>query len=380
MNTIEILARLIGFDTTSRNSNLELIAWVEAFLDARGVASTRVSNADGSKANLYAVIGPDAPGGVVLSGHTDVVPVDGQDWRTDPFTLEDDADNFYGRGVADMKSFLALALAHVDEARAADLKKPIILAFSYDEEVGCLGAPHLIEKLASVPRPVAVIVGEPTLMKVVSGHKGISVFRVEVEGREAHSSQTGQGVSAVMEALKLMKLVEHMAAEARAQADPHSHFIPPEPTMTIGQVSGGTASNILARKCEFVWDLRCPPDVDPEIYATRFMRAAEELDADIKRRAPEGGVRVTRRSNTPGLAPHWESEAEMLARALTGDNGKEVASYAAEAGLFQQAGMPVVICGPGSILQAHQPNEWIAKSQIAEGEIFIKRLIARLRI
>ncbi|MET0182724.1 MAG: M20/M25/M40 family metallo-hydrolase, partial [Caulobacterales bacterium] len=228
MNTVEILSKLISFDTTSRNSNLELIVWVEDFLRARGIPSHRVMNEDGSKANLYALIGPEIPGGVVLSGHTDVVPVDGQDWRTDPFKLESDADNFYGRGVADMKSFIALALAYADAMRTAPLKKPVIFAFSYDEEVGCLGAPHLIEQLALLPKPGTVIVGEPTLMKVVSGHKGISVFRVEVEGREAHSSQTGHGVSAVMEALKLMKLVEAMAQEAREAVDHGSHFHPPE--------------------------------------------------------------------------------------------------------------------------------------------------------
>lgn len=373
----DILSTLVAFDTTSRNSNLALIEWVEAFLSARGISSQRVASDDGAKANLLARIGPEAEGGIVLSGHTDVVPVDGQDWRTDPFVVTEAGGKLYGRGVADMKAFLALALAYVDDARAANLKKPIWLAFSYDEEVGCLGAPRMIAEFGVLPKPAAVIVGEPTLMRVVSGHKGISVFRVEVTGKEAHSSQTGQGVSAVMEALKLMRLVQDMADEAHAQRhDPI--FEPPGPSMTIGQVNGGTASNILAGRCEFIWDLRCPPGVDPEIYATRFMDAARALDGEMKARAPETGVVVTRRSNTPAFAPEWTSEAEALARALTGDNGKEVAAYAAEAGLFQQAGLPVVICGPGSILQAHQPNEWIELSQIDEGARFMQRLIARL--
>lgn len=376
--TLEILARLIAFDTTSRNSNLELIAWVEAFLAARGIASRRVTSPDGAKANLIAFVGPEIAGGVVLSGHTDVVPVDGQDWHTNPFALSDKGEKLFGRGVADMKSFLALALAHIDDALAARIKRPLILAFSYDEEIGCLGAPHLIEKLADAPAPSCVIVGEPTLMKVVSGHKGISVFKVEVEGREAHSSQTALGVSAIMEALKLMRVVEDLAAEARTIADATTLFDPPGASITIGQVSGGTASNILARKCEFIWDLRCPPEVDPEYFVARFMAEAHKLDYEIKQRAPEGGVRVTRRSNTPSLAPLFESEAETLARALTGDNGQEVAAYAAEAGLFQRAGMPVVLCGPGAIAQAHQPNEWIARSQLEEGARFMQRLIARL--
>ena len=202
---LDILARLVAFDTTSRESNLALVAWVESFLAERGVACTRAPSPDGRKANLYAVIGPVVAGGVVLSGHTDVVPVDGQPWTSDPWTVTERNGRLYGRGVADMKSFVALALAHVDAARAAPLKRPVILAFSYDEEVGCLGAPGLIAAMAALPEPAAVIVGEPTSMRVVSGHKGISTFTVTVEGREAHSSQTQQGVSAVMEALPLMQ-------------------------------------------------------------------------------------------------------------------------------------------------------------------------------
>lgn len=375
---IEILTRLVAFDTTSRESNLALIEWVEAFLAERGVASTRAPSPDGRKANLHAVIGPDIPGGIVLSGHTDVVPVDGQPWTSDPWTVTERDGRLYGRGVADMKAFLALALAHVDAARAADLKRPIILAFSYDEEVGCLGVPHLIRAMAGLPAPAAVIVGEPTSMRVVSGHKGISTFVVTVEGREAHSSQTQQGVSAVMEALPLMQLIADMAREAEAAADKSAPFMPPQATMTVGMIEGGTAVNILARRCEFMWDLRCPPDVDPEVYVARFMAAAVDADARIKARAPEGGVKVVRRSSTPALQVARDSEAEMLARAITGDNGMEAAAYAAEAGLFQRAGWPAVICGPGSIAQAHQPDEWIEIDQIEQGARFMRTLIERL--
>lgn len=372
---VDILARLIAFDTTSRNSNLALIAWVEEFLRERGIASRRVANADGSKANLYAVIGPHVAGGVVLSGHTDVVPVDGQPWSSNPWVLSERGGKLYGRGTADMKSFIALALAHVDEALMASLKRPMILAFSYDEEVGCLGAPSMIAEIAGdLPRPAAVIVGEPTLMKVVSAHKSVRSFIVEVTGREAHSSLPEQGVSAVMEAMKLMNLVVEMGREAKALS--HAHFTPA--TMTIGRVEGGTAANIIARRCEFVWDLRCPEMAQGDAIEARFRAAAEALDAEIKARAPEGGVAVTRRSKTPGLAIDPDSEAETLARALTGDNETRVVSYAAEAGLFQQAGLPAVICGPGSIEQAHQPDEWIERSQIDEGAAFMKRLVARL--
>lgn len=379
--TIGILARLIAFDTTSRHSNLALIEWVEAFLSERGIISKRVVSADGTKANLFALIGPEVEGGVVLSGHTDVVPVDGQPWTSDPWVLTELGGKLYGRGTADMKSFLALALSHVDAMRLAPLKAPIMLALSYDEEVGCLGAPALIEAMQGVvPRPSAVIVGEPTSMKVVSGHKSVRGFRVEVIGREAHSSLPDDGVSAVAEALKLMNLITEMAREARAHADARSHFSPPGPTMTIGRVEGGTAMNIIARRCEFVWDLRCPPGVDPDPIEARFRAAAEALDVEIKQRAPEGGVTVTRRSNNPPLTPDPGSAAETLARALTGDNDTRAASYAAEAGLFQRAGWPCVLCGPGSITQAHQPDEWIEIAQIEEGARFMRRLINRLSV
>lgn len=375
--TLDILTRLVAFDTTSRNSNLELIAWVEDFLHQRGIASRRVANADGTKSNLYASIGPDVAGGVVLSGHTDVVPVDDQPWSSDPWVLTERGGKFFGRGTADMKSFIALALAHVDAARAAALKRPIILALSYDEEIGCLGAPSMIAELATqVNKPSAVIVGEPTSMKVVSAHKGVRSFIVEVIGREAHSSLPDQGVSAVMEAVKLMSLVSDMGVEAREAR--HPHFNPPGPTMTIGKVEGGTAGNILARRCSFIWDCRCPEASQGDAIEARFRAAAAELDAAIKARAPEGGVKITRRTNTPGLAIDRESEAETLARALTGDNETRAVAYAAEAGLFQRAGIPAVICGPGSIEQAHQPDEWIERAQIEEGALFMRRLVERL--
>ena len=375
--TLEILARLVAFDTTSRNSNLALIDWVESFLRARGVACWRVPSADGAKANLYALVGPLAEGGVVLSGHTDVVPVDGQPWDTDPWRVTQHGEKLFGRGVADMKSFLALALAHVDGAIAAPLKRPLVLAFSYDEEVGCLGAPSMIAEIAArLPQPAAAIVGEPTGMKVVSAHKGVRSFIVEVTGREAHSSLPDAGVSAVMEALKLMNAVIVLGQQAKSIA--HPHFSPAAPTMTIGRVEGGTAANILARTCAFVWDLRSVEVEEADMIEAQFRAVADGLDAEIKARAPEGGVHVSRRSNTAGLALHRDSAAEQLARALTGDNETRAVAYAAEGGLFQRAGIPTVVCGPGSIEQAHQPNEWIALSQIAEGAQFMRRLIAQL--
>lgn len=378
-DALAVLDRLVAFDTTSRNSNLALIEWVEAYLAARGVRAHRVANADGGKANLIAIVGPVAPGGIVLSGHTDVVPVDGQPWTSDPWHVTQRADRLFGRGVADMKGFLALSLASVAPALRANLKRPLILAFSYDEEIGCLGAPSLIAALPDLaPAPALAIVGEPTDMRVLSGHKGIRNFGVEVIGREAHSSQAGQGVSAIAEAVPLMALVLEMAREAAANADPASLFTPPGPTMTVGLVEGGTAGNILARRCWFQWDLRTATLAEADHYEARFRAAAAEADARIKALAPEGGVSVERRSNTPPFSPDLDSAAERFVRSLTGDNAVQAASFAAEAGLFQHAGIPTVLCGPGSIAQAHQPDEWIALSQMAEGAAFMEKLLARL--
>jgi acetylornithine deacetylase len=378
--SIDILARLVSFDTTSRDSNLPLVAFVEAELAKLGVTGRRVANDDGTKTNLFATIGPMVEGGIVLSGHTDVVPVDGQAWTSDPFTLTRRDGRLYGRGTSDMKGFLALALAAAPELAKAQLARPVHLAFSYDEEVGCLGAPSMIEVLArELPNPRAVIVGEPTNMEAVRGHKGISVYTVTVTGREAHSSLTHLGVSAVMAAVKLMALLADLSERLEHEADPASPFRPRGASLTIGVVGGGTAVNILARECRFTFDLRCPPGIDPEVVLKDFHAAARAMDADLKSRAPEAGVRVERRSATPAFSPETDGEAESLARLLAGDNGPgRVVSYAAEAGQFQEAGFSTVICGPGSIDQAHQPDEFIEVSQMQRGAQFMGRLIESL--
>lgn len=372
----DLLARLVSFDTTSRGSNLELIGWVEGYLDDLGVTHRRVPNADGSKSNLLATIGPQGEGGVVLSGHTDVVPVDGQPWSSDPFSLTERDGRLYGRGTCDMKGFLALALAAAPElAKAA--RRPVHLAFSYDEEIGCLGAPSMIEVIRrELPRPAVVVVGEPTNMEAVSGHKGIATFHVTVTGREAHSSQTHLGVSAVMEAVKLMAALNTLSASFEAQADPASPFMPKGPTLTIGMVHGGTAHNILARECTFVFDLRCPAPHTPEALIQPFLRQAEALDRELKARAPEAGVVVEMRTNVPPFAPEPDGVAEAFARRMAGDNGPpRVVAYAAEAGQFQGAGFSTVICGPGAIDQAHQPDEYVEVTQMQRGAQFMRRLI-----
>ena len=375
-NAREILARLVAFDTTSRRSNLELIGYAQACLEALGARCRRVANADGAKANLIACLGPELDGGVLLSGHTDVVPVDGQSWSSDPFVLSERDGRLYGRGTADMKGFLALALAAAPELSAVRLERPVQFAFSYDEEIGCLGAPSLIEALvASGPRPGVVVVGEPTRMEAVGGHKGIATFRVKVRGHEAHSSLTHLGASAVMEAVRLMEALAALGERLERDADAGSPFTPRGASLTIGVVKGGTASNILARDCEFVFDLRSPPGVEPMQVLQPFFEQAAAMDAALKTRFPEAGVLVEPRSDTPAMRPEAEGPAERLARRLAGDNGPaRVVSYAAEAGQFQRAGFSTVICGPGSIEQAHQPDEYLEVSQLERGALFMARL------
>ena len=378
---IEILARLVAFDTTSRASNLALIEYVETELGRLGVTARRVPNLDGSKANLFATLGPAVEGGVVLSGHTDVVPVDGQPWTSNPFVLTRKGERLYGRGTCDMKGFLALALAAAPDFAGGGQKRPVHLAFSYDEEVGCLGAPDLIRAMAAeLPRPSVVVVGEPTDMVAVSGHKGNAPFRVVVTGREALSSLAHLGASANMAAISLLAALAALARDLTARSDPNSPFTPKGATLTVGQIKGGTAVNILARECVFAFDLRMPPGMDAERVLAPFFELCRQIDAELKAKAPEAGVRVERRSSTPALSPEPDSEAEQLARRLTGDNGPPPAvAYAAEAGQFQEAGFSTVICGPGSIDQAHQPDEYVEVSQMQRGAQFMGRLAEYLR-
>ena len=380
-SAIDLLARLVAFDTTSRDSNLALIEYVERLLGELGVTATRVPNADGRKANLYATLGPQTEGGIVLSGHTDVVPVDGQIWSSDPFTLTERDGRIYGRGTCDMKGFLALALAAAPIfAEPGRLKRPVHLAFSYDEEVGCLGAPSMIAEIAKhLPRPAAVIVGEPTMMEVVHGHKGITTYTVTVTGHEAHSSLTHLGLSANTVAIRLMHRLMELADRLEREADPASPFQPKHATITVGMINGGTAGNILARQCVFLFDLRCPPGMDPQPILAPFLTEAKAVDTEMKARFPDTGIDIVRRSLTPAFAPEPDGEAERVARSLAGDNGPpRVVPYAAEAGQFQEAGFSTVICGPGSIEQAHQPDEYVGRIQMERGATFMLRLAEML--
>ena len=377
---IAILGTLVAFDTTSRLSNLALIDWVERYLADQDVASRRIGNADGDKANLLATVGPAVEGGVVLSGHTDVVPVDGQPWTSDPFVLTERDGRLYGRGASDMKGFIALALAAVPLFREG-LARPVHLAFSYDEEVGCFGAPDMIAVITrDLPRPALCIVGEPSLMKAVGGHKGAAFFRVVVTGKEVHSSQTHLGVSANMAAVELLTSLTALSADLVVRADPASPFEPRGTSLTIGRIDGGTAANILARRCEMVFDIRAEPGDDPLAVLSGFRAQVADLDARLKARDPDCGAVFEVLANVPSMAPEDGGAAEAFVRGLTGDNGPlRAVPYAAEGGQFQGAGVSTVICGPGAIDQAHQPDEYVAVDQIHHGAAFMIRLAETLR-
>lgn len=375
----EMLEKLVAFPTVSRDSNLPLIDFAEDYLTGHGVACRRVYDETGEKANLYALIGPETEGGVILSGHTDVVPVDGQEWDTDPFTVTERDGKLYGRGTCDMKGFDALALALVPDMLQAGLKKPIQIALSYDEEVGCRGAPSMIAEMAqTMPKAAACIVGEPSLMKVVTQHKGSVGIITRVHGFEIHSSLMHEGVSAVMTAARLITWLWERTQENIANADPASPFHPPFTTCHCGVVSGGTAGNITAKYAEFLTDIRCCPPDEPQDWFDRYKTHCAEIEREIQAIRPEARIEVVTRMMNPPCRKEEQGAAEEIARALTGDNSENVVSYGTEAGQFQEGGFSTCICGPGSIEQAHQPNEFISIEQFEAGEAFVRKLIARL--
>ncbi|MCR9257042.1 MAG: acetylornithine deacetylase [Alphaproteobacteria bacterium] len=384
MNTAEILDRLIAFPTVSSDSNLDLISWIEGYLADLGVESRLTHNAgdgtgdgDGSsKANLWATVGPlDREGGIVLSGHTDVVPVTGQDWTGDPFTAEIRDGRLYGRGASDMKGFIAAVLAKAPAWAKADLKTPLHFAFSFDEEVGCFGVRHLIADIVeNLPRPRAVIIGEPTNMKLVNAHKGNHSFWIDVTGAPGHSSQPDKGVNAIFAAAEIIGFVQGLQEECRA-APSRTAFDPPFTTFNVGVIEGGAANNIIPGWCRFPVEIRAVPEDDPLAIRHRiesFIR--DEVEPKMKAVMPESGIALEERADVPPLAPGDHCAAEALIRELTGSNETLAVAFATEGGLFQRAGMDAVIFGPGDIEQAHQPDEFIALDQLAACDTFLDAL------
>ncbi len=375
----QVLERLMAFPTVSRDSNLALVDWLEGYLTGHGIECHRHWNEDRQKAALMAHAGPRVEGAVVLSGHSDVVPVDGQDWTTDPWTVVERNGRLYGRGTCDMKGYVALSIWALVRAQKMGVRRPVQLALSYDEEVGCTGAPPMIETMGKVlPKGAAALIGEPSNMKIITGHKGGTGFHVHVKGFEVHSSLLPYGVSAIMEGARLIGWVNDRNAEiqAREPTPIAATFYPPFTTLHVGMISGGTAHNITAADCRFAVEMRVVPGEDVEAHARTFEAEAARMDALLKAQRPEAGVHLERFFGVPALVPEADGEAEAIARRLTGDNATGVVSYGTEAGQFQEAGYSAIVCGPGDIAQAHQPDEYLEVSEFQAGQRFMERLLA----
>ncbi|MGH6837812.1 MAG: acetylornithine deacetylase [Methylocella sp.] len=378
--TLDMLERLIGFDTESAKSNLGLVAFVEDYLNSLGVAYVKIPNAAGDKAALFASVGEHRDGGIVLSGHTDVVPVVGQAWTSDPFKLRRTADRVYGRGACDMKSFDAICLAMIPEFQRARLTTPVHFLLSYDEETTCRGPLGVIARFgAGLPRPAAVFVGEPTSMQVANAHKSVAGYATIVHGHAAHSSKPSLGASAVEAACDLVTELYRFGGELAARGDPSGRFDPPTSTIHVGTIQGGTARNIMARLCTFHWEFRALPGVAQNL-ALRYLEeyAARVVTPRLTRCAKDAFIETVTEAEVPGLKPESGSFAEILALKLAQSDHVIALPFATEAGQFQLANVPVVVCGPGSIGQAHQPDEYIEIAQIEACIAFMRRLAAEL--
>ncbi|MGE0231866.1 MAG: acetylornithine deacetylase [Flavobacteriaceae bacterium] len=376
-NTIAILERLVSFDTTSERSNLPLLDYVRGYLAEYGVSSTLIHDETGEKANLVATIGPAGRGGIALSGHTDCVPVTGQPWESDPFTLTRRGDRLYGRGTCDMKGFDAAVLAAVPAMVEAELRTPIHIILSHDEEIGCVGVRSAIARLGvDLPMPLAVIVGEPTNMRVVDAHKGIADFETTVIGLEAHSSVLDTGANAILAAIPLIHELLDIREEAKAIGDYTGRFDPPYSSIHIGKIQGGTASNIVPRECRFVWEVRAIPGFHARDVCDRLMGfAVREILPGLHAISEETDISTVQLVSAPALAPDPGSLAERIALRAAGLNETQTVSYMTEAGLFQRAGAPAIVCGPGSIAQAHKPNEFVEIAQLEACGTFLGRII-----
>jgi acetylornithine deacetylase len=378
--SLEMIRRLVAMDTTSRNSNLELIGFIGELLAKHGVESRLVHDESGRKANLYATLGPSDKPGIALSGHTDVVPVDGQNWSSDPWSIEERGGRLFGRGTADMKSFIAVVLTSVPEILRRKPKTPVHLCFSYDEEVGCLGVRRLLDVLSKAPvKPFACIIGEPTSMQVMVGHKGKKSMRCRVHGRECHSALAPQGVNAVEYAAEVVGELRRMARRMAKEGPFDPNFDVAHTTVHTGIIKGGTALNIVPKDCSFDFEFRYVPGIDPENLLAEVKGFAEsKLLPEMKAVASEAGFDWEQISAFPGLDTPVDSDIVAFVKSLTGANSTSKVAFGTEGGLFQEAGIPTVICGPGDIAQAHKPDEFVDLAQVALCEQFMGRLMDRV--
>lgn len=387
MNSRELLGHLIGFDTTSALSNLALIEFVQNYLAAQGVASQLVHDESGKKANLYATIGPQNKAGVMLSGHTDVVPVSGQDWNSDPFVLTEYEGHLYGRGSCDMKGFIASALAIVPRLTQAELHTPVHLALSYDEEVGCLGVRRLIDMMADLPvRPAMAIIGEPTLMNLMIAHKGKRAIRVTVEGINCHSAYPTEGVNAIEYAAELVAEIRRIHAQFKTDGPFDSDYRVPHTTLHVGVFNGGTALNIVPHHCQFDFEIRHLPEDNPEQVIARIQAYADEVLVPEMQVGGQSGVsgaiRFTELSGYPGLFTAPDAEVVGFVRGLLGHEAvPDKVSFGTEGGLFsEKLGIPAVVCGPGSIQQAHKADEYVALEQLAQCDQMMQNLAGAVSV
>ena len=388
-NSIDWLTRLIAFDTVSRHSNLALIEYVQRYCEQLGLSVDLTFNDAKNKANLFVTVaaGGNANNsadiinhGLVLSGHTDVVPVDGQAWTSEPFTATIRGDKLYGRGACDMKGFIACALTLLPKAvqlsNSGQLSRPLHLALSFDEEVGCLGAPLILADLkARGITPDYCIVGEPTNMAMVVAHKGIAVYRCRVHGKSAHSSLTATGVNAISYASRLIGYVDTLAEEISHRDDNDALFDVPYSTLSVGTIQGGTATNIVPNLCEFTFDYRNLPHMTQDDILLPIQAKVAELSAQMQARAPETGIELTQEESVPAMTDNDSAELQALVVALTGDTQRHKVAYATEGGQFTNSGIPTIICGPGSIEQAHKADEYVKLNEIERCDSFLQRLL-----
>ncbi len=388
-HSLDWLTRLIGFDTVSRHSNLALIEEVQAYCEQLGLTVNLTFNEAKNKANLFVTVpaGKNAEiieGGLVLSGHTDVVPVDGQEWTSDPFTATIRGSRLYGRGACDMKGFIACVLTLLPSAaalsKAGQLRRPLHLALSFDEEVGCLGAPLILADLANRGiTPEYCIVGEPTNMTMVVAHKGIAVYRCRVHGKSAHSSLTMQGVNAISYASRLVGFVDNLAEQLSVRDDSDASFDVPYSTLSVGTIQGGTATNIVPNLCEFTFDYRNLPHMTQDDILAPIQAKVAELSAQMQARAPETGIELQQQESVPAMTDNDSAELQQLIAALVEDDKRHKVAYATEGGQFTNAGIPTIICGPGSIEQAHKADEYVELSEIERCDGFLQRLLLSCR-